>query len=1424
MLIKLCIIAPSVSRNYKKMKLSGSYSKKIVLVAGLVLLSLPSLLLARPADMRNYCVVPPFAGTPVAPNVLLLMDYSSSMQFPVYIDCSRGDISNFGDTWQDTDGQDASNCDRWASDQKGNSGQGQSAKGYNPNTSYYGYFETNTCYGVSSGRFEPSSCSCSNKIGSGNCISGNLLNWITTTRIDVARKVLVGGKTSTGGGSTFLESTGAYYTFFDGSLGCNLSVTTNGPDNRTLTIKSKVCSNNHTRTCAQNSDCGSGNQCQDKTCPFGDGTNFNNVTIKARVSDPSAITGVLDDIWDKVHLELMSFGSDGSDYGTVRASKDDSKAGLFAAVETVSPKGSTPTGKALWEAYDYYKQDNDHSYAANTNDIRKGDAKKDPLWDGPSLPVPCRRSFVLLLSDGAWKQEVDPVIPAKALTSLKRTDFTNVTPVFTYTVFAWGDLDSETPGSQGRRSMISTAIFGGFEDHNGDKWPYPFVSINPSGTGECSSQGDVRSDITDKFGKTYCNSRNLPALTDPPYPLAYCNPSGTWDMECSEWDLDKTGLPYNFFEANDGAALKTAILNAIYDMLARASAGSAASVIASGEGSGANLIQGAFYPKRKFSNSLVSWTGSLKSLWYYIDPFLNNSTIREDSYSDNKLDISTSATADNIIKFRYDSSVQNTVADICSDPSCTAITRTKPFESVVNLWETGELLWQQGESSRKIFTTLDGSSLTEFKTGLNDPTLMTDLQATEQNVADRIISYVRGSDYNTKVCSKSITTHCDTDRNCPSGETCRIASYCSNSITTRCAADTDCPSDQTCGFQYRNRTVSIDLNHNGKIDTGETNVWKLGDILDSTPKVASWVPLNAYHRVYSDTTYGPSQDPFLESAADSGRFISSADYKGRGIVFAGANDGMLHAFRLGTIKLHWGGQGNDQKAWLTNTDVGLPSLGREMWAFIPKNVLPYLRYLADANYCHIYSVDLTPFLFDASIGAPVSGDISNDPGAASNWRTILIGGMRLGGACRNSGSSCTDCVQTPIPDVGYSSYFALDVTDYLAHQTDPANHQPRILWEFSDPALGFSTSGPALVRVGDRTRNGSWYVVLGSGPTGPISTSDQQFQGRSDQTLKIFVLNLKDGNRAVSPYIDTGITDAFAGSLFNATNDTDLNYQDDVVYVPYLRKDAAAGTWTQGGVGRLLTKESKPSGWDWSVVIENTGPVTSAPGRLETKDKDKLWLFFGTGRYYFKTGTSVDDETGPRSIVGIKDLCFSSAGFSSPCPDPISGIGSLIPATLSPPDNEPATGWHIDLDSSGEFIYCEGGNGRCNPPDSGGTGASVKKQYGAERVITDTLATTTGVVYFTSFKPYTGICNAGGKSFVWAVKYNTGGAATSLLKGKAFVQLSTGSIEHLDLSKAFTDAGNRRSAVMEGVPPASQGLSVLSAPPPVKRVLHIRER
>jgi type IV pilus assembly protein PilY1 len=497
---------------------------------------------------------------------------------------------------------------------------------------------------------------------------------------------------------------------------------------------------------------------------------------------------------------------------------------------------------------------------------------------------------------------------------------------------------------------------------------------------------------------------------------------------------------------------------------------------------------------------------------------------------------------------------------------------------------------------------------------------------------------------------------------------------------------------------------------------------------------------------------------------------------------------------------------------------GTVTLGEEVWAFIPKHVLPYLKYTADANYggCHLYSVDLTPYIFDASIGAPGSGDVSDVTRTPSHWRTILIGGMRYGGACKNATNTCTNCVKTPVTDLGYSSYFALDITN---------QNNPTLLWEYSNPELGFATPGPAVVKISalsggspDKFKNGHWFVILGSGPTGPIDTTYKQFLGQSDQPLKFFVLNLKDGSLAAT--IPTGISNAFTGSMFNATLDTDLDYQDDVVYVPYVKLASDGTTWTDGGVGRLSTNESfhPDTDWTWSTVMDGIGPVTSAVTKLQNNSTHTLWVFFGTGRYYFEKSGATDDGAGQRQIFGVKEPCFDVSGFHGGCSSSLSWCGALasvgsttcgvvtnVTSTLnipSNPDDSDFKGWYINLD--GDAV-----------PDA---------SFRAERVITDPLATTSGIVFFTTYKPYSDQCSLGGKSFIWAVKYNTGGGAGSLLQGKALVQVSTGSIEQLNLSSAFTDAGGRKSAGMEGVPPTAQGLSILSSPPPVKRVLHIRER
>ncbi|MDD2541534.1 MAG: hypothetical protein PHH28_10905, partial [Desulfuromonadaceae bacterium] len=147
---------------------------------------------------------------------------------------------------------------------------------------------------------------------------------------------------------------------------------------------------------------------------------------------------------------------------------------------------------------------------------------------------------------------------------------------------------------------------------------------------------------------------------------------------------------------------------------------------------------------------------------------------------------------------------------------------------------------------------------------------------------------------------------------------------------------------------YRNRTVTFTDPSTGTVTTG---VWKLGDIVNSTPIVQSAVPINSYDTTYADSSYGI--------------FNKTIAYKGRNVVYTGSNDGMLHAFRLGTSSAINDNDYPFKIAKLNGTD-----LGKEEWAFIPKNALPYLQHQCGSDYCHQYLVDGSPLVVDASINIP----------------------------------------------------------------------------------------------------------------------------------------------------------------------------------------------------------------------------------------------------------------------------------------------------------------------------------------------------------------------------------------------------------------------------------------------------------------------
>ncbi|WP_420426943.1 pilus assembly protein [Algiphilus sp.] len=72
-------------------------------------------------------------------------------------------------------------------------GDGDIETTYQHSFRYYGYFDDNKCYNYASGLFTPAGPVDADRYCSGNW-SGNFLNWVSMSRIDVVRKILFGGK------------------------------------------------------------------------------------------------------------------------------------------------------------------------------------------------------------------------------------------------------------------------------------------------------------------------------------------------------------------------------------------------------------------------------------------------------------------------------------------------------------------------------------------------------------------------------------------------------------------------------------------------------------------------------------------------------------------------------------------------------------------------------------------------------------------------------------------------------------------------------------------------------------------------------------------------------------------------------------------------------------------------------------------------------------------------------------------------------------------------------------------------------------------------------------------------------------------------------------------------------------------------------
>ncbi len=137
-------------------------------------------------DSYAPCRIPPQIGLSTKPNVLLVMDYSGSMQKPAYYD-----HTDWNWTYEDSDVFN----DYILSTSIINGT-------YTPNTVYYGLFESNKYYkyDAANGWFmyqDNPDTGLNDPANLGNWtigIRGNVLNWALTSRMDSAMKALIGGK------------------------------------------------------------------------------------------------------------------------------------------------------------------------------------------------------------------------------------------------------------------------------------------------------------------------------------------------------------------------------------------------------------------------------------------------------------------------------------------------------------------------------------------------------------------------------------------------------------------------------------------------------------------------------------------------------------------------------------------------------------------------------------------------------------------------------------------------------------------------------------------------------------------------------------------------------------------------------------------------------------------------------------------------------------------------------------------------------------------------------------------------------------------------------------------------------------------------------------------------------------------------------
>jgi len=512
----------------------------------------------------------------------------------------------------------------------------------------------------------------------------------------------------------------------------------------------------------------------------------------------------------------------------------------------------------------------------------------------------------------------------------------------------------------------------------------------------------------------------------------------------------------------------------------------------------------------------------------------------------------------------------------------------------------------------------------------------------------------------------------------------------------------------------------------------------LGDIINATPVF-----------VGSPKLPWPSNEATTNYFGETGNRYSDFQTLRNGrtkVLYAAANDGMLHGFRSETVA-GLGNQGGD-----------------EVFAFLPSFVFSDqtnegLHYLANPNYSHKYYLDLAPTFSDVYIRGKDANNTTTYQKTTADWYTILIGGSR-GGAKKG--------------------IFALDITDPLTNTE--TNAADKVLWEFTnsdDADLGYTYSKPtiALTNAVDGSGLHRWAAIFGNGYQ---NDNGGAYAAGVTCHAVLYVVFLDGGldgtwtlgtNPSTADYIkiDTDVGSTTAGDCNGLSTPVLADLDGDSILDRAYAGDVQGNMWafdftcsgascgnndfevayTQGANPAPLFTAIDPTGVAQPIMVKpniaiNPAVTTTVP------NAPNLLVYFGTGQYHTSNDNVATSKINTFYSVwdrGTDQLTDDRSNSAAPTSNlvgqtlttTVNGNGEFRTITANTIDWTQKYGWYIDLAPQNPLVA-----------DS------------EERVVVDA-SIRSNVIFFNTLIPNSEICGFGGSGWLMSVNITTGGAPSKTL-------------------------------------------------------------